>query len=388
MAEEAVRVFYSYSRKDQALREKLDHHLAPLKFGNLISTWHDLLLEPGSDWKQDIGNQLDTAHIILLLVSANFLASEYCYSIELKRALERDARKEACVIPVILEPCDWKHDGVPFSKLTALPNHEDAITEWENREAAFTIVAQNIRLKVQKLIQEKKDREEQEKRQILAQKEAEEKAERERQIQREQQQQAEEQARQRQAERLRQKEAEAATEWLRQQELKRQEQLKQEADDLSSERGVDYTRLRDLLKAGQWQEADQETDKAMLKAAGREEQGYLRIEDIEQFPCADLRTIDRLWVKYSDGKFGFSVQKKIWQECGSPMEYSSNFEKFGDRVGWRNSSEVWINYGDVTFNTTAPRGHLPVVGWVFVCGWLGLVLGGVCLFSRVETCKV
>jgi TIR domain len=155
----AVKVFYSYSRKDQALREKLDQHLAPLRFGGRISTWHDLQLEPGSDWNRDIDNQLDTAHIILLLVSANFLSSEYCYSIELKRSLERAARQEACVIPVILEPCDWKHDGIPFSKLAALPNHEKAITEWENREAAFKCVAQSIREKVQKLIQQTKDNE-------------------------------------------------------------------------------------------------------------------------------------------------------------------------------------------------------------------------------------
>jgi hypothetical protein len=100
---EAIKVFYSYSRKDQALREKLDQHLSPLKLGGQISTWHDLLLEPGSDWEKNIDNQLDTAHIILLLISANFLSSEYCYSIELRRALERDARQEACVIPVILE---------------------------------------------------------------------------------------------------------------------------------------------------------------------------------------------------------------------------------------------------------------------------------------------
>jgi TIR domain len=96
VAEEAVKVFYSYSREDHALREKLEQYLAHLRFGGQISTWYDLRLEPGSDWKKDIDNQLDTANMILLLVSANFLSSEYCHSIELKCALERDARHEAC----------------------------------------------------------------------------------------------------------------------------------------------------------------------------------------------------------------------------------------------------------------------------------------------------
>jgi TIR domain len=162
-----VEVFYSYSRKDQALQEKLENHLAPLRFGGQISTWYDRQLEAGSDWEKGIDNQLDTAHIILLLVSANFLSSEYCYSIELKRALERDERQEACVIPVILEPCDWRHEGIPFSKLTALPNHEKAITEWRNQEAAFANVARGIRVKVESLIQRqaKLEQEEERKRQ-------------------------------------------------------------------------------------------------------------------------------------------------------------------------------------------------------------------------------
>lgn len=84
-----------------------------------------------------------------------------------------------------------------------------------------------------------------------------------------------------------------------------------EEDDLPSEKGVDYTRLRDLLKAGKWKEADEETLTVMLKAAGREKEGWLNSDSIEKFPCTDLRTIDQLWVKYSKGRFGFTVQKRI-----------------------------------------------------------------------------
>ena len=98
-------------------------------------------------------------------------------------------------------------------------------------------------------------------------------------------------------------------------------------DDLPSEKAVDYTRLRDLLKAGNWKEADKETLTVMLKAAGKGAENYLYSDDIKNFPCTDLRTIDQLWVKYSNGLFGFSVQKRIWESVGR------DYEKFGDRIG-------------------------------------------------------
>jgi len=118
-------------------------------------------------------------------------------------------------------------------------------------------------------------------------------------------------------------------------------------DNLTSETGVDYTRLRDLLKAGNWKEADEETVKVML------------IDLIEEFPCTDLRTIDQLWVKYSNGHFGFSVQKSIWESVGK------DYRKFGDRVGWRKGNgrnKEWLKYLQLTFSLNAPQGHLPARG--------------------------
>jgi serine/threonine protein kinase len=135
------------------------------------------------------------------------------------------------------------------------------------------------------------------------------------------------------------------------------------SDELSSEKGVDYTRLRDLLKAGRWKEADEETSAVMLKAAGRGGKGWLDYDDVENFPCADLRTIDQLWVKYSNGRFGFSVQKQIYLKVGGIPDGKYNqeaWDKLGERLGWR-VKRRWIFYDDVTFNTTAPRGHLPFV---------------------------
>ncbi|MEG3889418.1 serine/threonine-protein kinase [Microcoleus sp. Z1_A1] len=151
---------------------------------------------------------------------------------------------------------------------------------------------------------------------------------------------------------------------------------------LKSARGVDYTRLRDLLAAGKWKEADGETLKVMLKAARREKEGYFDKESIENFPCDDLRTIDQLWVKYSQGRFGFSVQKKIWLEVGGKVDYETQC-KLGDRVGWSKGGQ-WLDKSNLTWNKQAPAGHLPVgggggVGWVVWCSSLA---------SRAVSCNL
>lgn len=153
-----------------------------------------------------------------------------------------------------------------------------------------------------------------------------------------------------------------------------------------------YGKLRDLLAAGKWREADEETGRLMLMVAGREEEGSLDVEHIDNFPCEDLRAIDHLWVKYSNGRFGFSVQKRIYQSLGGTREYDAKiWEAFGDRVGWRKNGE-WLHYDKLIFNTNAPMAHLP--WWWFFGGFGGGVSrrGGIRgvghLFSRVETCRL
>ena len=96
-----------------------------------------------------------------------------------------------------------------------------------------------------------------------------------------------------------------------------------------------YSELERLLKAGEWRSADQETYRLMITTVGKEEGQGFSVEDLKTFPCEDLLTIDRLWVEASNGHFGFSVQKKIWEKCGSPMDYNSDYKKFMDAVGWR-----------------------------------------------------
>ncbi|GBF80810.1 serine/threonine-protein kinase [Aphanothece sacrum] len=162
-------------------------------------------------------------------------------------------------------------------------------------------------------------------------------------------------------------------------------------DDLSSDRNVDYSKLRDLLKAGNWEEADEETAKVMCQAAKCSKQGWLGEEDIDNFPCTDLRTINQLWLDYSGGKFGFSVQKEIYQRLGGTREYNTEvWQAFGDEVGWRKGGRL-LSYEYITFNTSAPLGHLPNKIWNGsrregdVCElaiWIGIV------FSRVGTCKL
>ncbi|MDM3859571.1 MAG: GUN4 domain-containing protein [Aphanizomenon gracile PMC644.10] len=129
--------------------------------------------------------------------------------------------------------------------------------------------------------------------------------------------------------------------------------------ELKSDAGMDYSKLRDLLKAGKWKEADEETRRVMLAVARQVIR--LRDEDIDNFPCADLRTIDQLWVKYSNGRFGFSVQKRIYQGLGGTKEYNPKiWEKFGDKVGWRKVDiKCWLYYSEITFDIKAPEGHLP-----------------------------
>ena len=131
-----------------------------------------------------------------------------------------------------------------------------------------------------------------------------------------------------------------------------------------------YAPLEALLKAEKWREADEETYRLMIKAVGKEDGQWFSREDLETFPCEGLLTIDRLWVEASNGHFGFSVQKKIWQECGSPNEPGENWDRFCVRLGWQNlNSTVYMEYDDLRFSPNFPVGELPVMGGRGVIPW-------------------
>src|SRR2546423_6012720 len=139
---DALKLFYSYALEDEVLRKKLNIHLAMLRREGLISEWHDRDISAGSLWAEEIDAHLKKANIILLLISPSFLASDYCYGIEMQEAMKRQAEGKVRVIPIILRPCDW--ENAPFKKLQALPKDAKPVTMWSNRDAAFSNIAKGI----------------------------------------------------------------------------------------------------------------------------------------------------------------------------------------------------------------------------------------------------
>lgn len=153
-----------------------------------------------------------------------------------------------------------------------------------------------------------------------------------------------------------------------------------------------YRELVNYLANGRWKEADQETDRLMLKAVGikAEDRGYLELEEIQQFPWEALELIDNLWIKFSGGRFGFSVQKQIWLDVGGTLDFNEEeesttaaFEKMSDRIGWKKQGS-YINYRDVQFHPDAPVAHLPFrwhspSPW----GWTGFRF----LLARIQNCS-
>lgn len=154
MASQPVNIFFSYSHKDESFRKQLDNHLSMLKRQGLIKTWYDRMITAGDEWKGKINENLDVADIVLLLITANFLASDYCYDIEMQRAMERHNLGEAYVVPIILTPVEgWIHS--PFAKLQLLPKDGEPVTKWEDPEEAFVNIAKGIRKSIETIIYKK-----------------------------------------------------------------------------------------------------------------------------------------------------------------------------------------------------------------------------------------
>ncbi|HEV2661992.1 MAG TPA: toll/interleukin-1 receptor domain-containing protein, partial [Ktedonobacteraceae bacterium] len=147
----AISVFISYAHEDEALLRELHTHLSSLTRPGSIVTWYDRKIVAGADWAGEIDAQIEQASIILLLVSADFIASTYCYEIEMKRALERHDAGQARVLPIVVRPVDWK--DMPFARLQALPTDARAITTWPDRDTAFVDVVAGIRRAIEDLSQ-------------------------------------------------------------------------------------------------------------------------------------------------------------------------------------------------------------------------------------------
>jgi hypothetical protein len=149
LSRSSIRLFISYAHRDEDLRLELDDHLSNLQRQLIISGWHDRRIAPGQEWAEQIDDALNEAQIILLLISARFMASDYCYAKEMARAIERHDAGEAVVIPIILSACDWQ--GAPFSKLQALPKDAKPIKNWNDRDEAWLDVVRGLRRVIDRL---------------------------------------------------------------------------------------------------------------------------------------------------------------------------------------------------------------------------------------------
>jgi hypothetical protein len=138
-----LKIFLSYSHKDEDMKNQLDTFLINLKRSGSIEVWQDRQLLAGTEWDNTIKNELDTADIILLLISADFNASNYIWEKELATAMQRHERGEARVIPVLLRNCEWQ--DMPYAKLQALPSNAMPVSGFADKDLAYTEVAKGIR---------------------------------------------------------------------------------------------------------------------------------------------------------------------------------------------------------------------------------------------------
>lgn len=139
----ALCVFISYAHADEAIKQRLDAHLAPLRRMDKIASWDDGAIVPGDGWDDRIKQKLAEADIILLLITADFINSQYIWEVELRKALQRDAAGEAIVIPIFCKACDFS--GMPFARLQGLPKNAAPIALAANMDEALTNVAVGIR---------------------------------------------------------------------------------------------------------------------------------------------------------------------------------------------------------------------------------------------------
>lgn len=146
LSKKPVEVFISYTREDEELKNELLKHLSTMKRNGEIRIWHDRMIAAGREWEGQIDENLDKADLILLLVSAGFIASDYCWDVEVKRAMERHEARTARVIPIILRETDLKN--VSFAKLQSLPKDRKPVTDpksWISHDAAWVNVVEGLR---------------------------------------------------------------------------------------------------------------------------------------------------------------------------------------------------------------------------------------------------
>jgi hypothetical protein len=504
MAGEPISIFLSYSRKDEALMRGLESHLEALKLSGLIDSWHDGCIAPGEEWEIQIKQNLKKAKIILLLISVDFIKSNYCYSVELTQAIERHQAGDACIIPIILRPCIWKPlpiCNMHLGDLQALPKDGKPISKWDDIDDAFTNIAERLAQKVlqlhqqqdkdaakaeheaklrryrqalmievtkqyplsqtsiirlrqlrkqlslaesdiyaiQQAVLEEYEKEKQEKWHPINQLEQEKRASAKKQPSskfadsEEPSENTSDKSIRAIEQHLNRKGDISPTQFPRWTEYKppidsiasplthpseseipinsSRYKLTQEAyllpedagcssepqsqelshyqevphnfensEDLGSDIFLDnvYAKLQDLLIREKWYQAHEETNKRILELVNRQHDS-IRIRDLKGLPSRDLKNIDRLWFQYSDGRFGFRVQRRVWEDFGEPIKYGEFWEQLGWKLGWRRPKKLtergldwikkgvsplegyeWTKVNELQFDIFAPEGHLPV----------------------------
>ena len=274
MAQQQIEVFFSYSRKDENLRKELDNHLAVLKRQAVITSWYDRQIEGGAEWEKEIARHMQSADIILLLVSSDFIASEYCYVKELPKAIARHEAGEAYVIPILLRPIAYWEE-MPFAHLQVYPSGGLPITQWSDLDSALVDVVKGIKTAVRRLLEKRQEQErliaEQERQ---AREEEEVQARREAQAKREQAQLLERQRQEQiSAEEDRRSQAEQARREAQAREEQAQRLQQQEQARLAEQAGLaEQSRIREAEKQRQEQIQAEAERQAAAERARRAEQ--------------------------------------------------------------------------------------------------------------------
>ncbi|WP_201796320.1 toll/interleukin-1 receptor domain-containing protein [Escherichia coli] len=139
----ALKVFISYSHRDETYKETLDEHLSLLKRNEIIDTWNDRRLIAGQKWEDEISESLSESDVIIFLVSSSFISSDYCYGIEMKKALELHKSGNSIVVPLIIRPCDWT--SAEFGSIQGLPKDAIPVSKWENEDDAWLNAVNGIK---------------------------------------------------------------------------------------------------------------------------------------------------------------------------------------------------------------------------------------------------
>jgi hypothetical protein len=147
-------VFVSYSHVDEHLYKEFDSHISILRRQNVLGSWHDRRLVPGDDWHDQLNIHLHDADIVLLLVSASFLSSDYCFEVEMKAALARHDAGAACVVPVIVRACAWKDS--PLGRIQAMPKDGRPVMQYPDRDEAWTDVVNGLKIVSKELLKKRK----------------------------------------------------------------------------------------------------------------------------------------------------------------------------------------------------------------------------------------